>query len=152
MGELSGLAELWLVHGEWGLGGELSRERLNPWLLTREAKPCLFLWIQKISVCWRRPGKVILFDSLWVPERARTQVEALWMSALQYSTCPNLSYHRLRVAKGKWLEPHPLVSRGKIRWKHGSLITTPSPLRNSHPLSCHTHTNMPTFEALNLQS
>ena len=48
MGELSGLAELWLVHGEGGLGGELSRERLNAWLLTREAKPCLFLWIQKI--------------------------------------------------------------------------------------------------------
>lgn len=126
MGELSGLAEWWLVHGEWELGGELSRERLNPWLLTREAEPCLFFWIQKIFLCWRRPGKVILFDSLWVPERARTQVEALWMSKLQYSTCPDLFYHRLRDEKGKWLVPHPLVSHGKIRWKHGSLTTTPS--------------------------
>ena len=151
MGELSGLAELWLVHGEWGLGGELSRERLNPWLLTEKLSLVSSSGSRKSSVLEEARQGHPVWQSLSPWKSQNTGGETLNVRAT-VSTCPNLFYHRLRDEKGKWLVPHPLVSHGKIRWKHGSLITTPSPLRKSHPLSYHTHTNMHTFEALNLQS
>ena len=137
--------------GSESWGGELSRERLNPWLLTREAEPCLFFWIQK---------------NLPVLEETR-QGHPVWQSLSPWKS-QNTGGGTLNVRATVQYLPQSFLSDWEMKkgndlchipwWamekSDKNMDRWPSPriLRKSHPLSYHIHTNMHTFEALNLQS
>ena len=152
MGELSGLAEWWLVHGEWELGGRVEQREIESLASYKRSWALSLLLDPEKSSCaggdQARSSCLTVSESLKEPEHRWRHSECQ-----SYSTVPAPIFSIIdwEMKKGNDLCHIPWWAMEKSD-KNMDLWPPPRILRKSHPLSYHIHTNMHTFEALNLQS